>query len=102
MHACRQAGDSNVRLIMSLSLCLVSQALDNQLAGEQGSKLDMYEMEVANERGDALQDLAEFQLAAVSHSLTSPVKFSWTSALPGSVWAMNVVGCFWALGSTYG
>lgn len=31
----------------------------------------MYELEVANERGDALQDLAEFQLAAVSMSTGS-------------------------------
>lgn len=46
--------------------CACLQALDRQLAGEQGSKLDVYELEVANERGDALQDLAEFQLAAVS------------------------------------
>jgi len=41
------------------------QALDRQLATEQGSKLDTYELEVAAERGDVLQDLAEFQLAAV-------------------------------------
>jgi hypothetical protein len=46
--------------------CLCLQTLDSQLAGEQGSKLDVYEMEVANERGDALQDLAEFNLAVVS------------------------------------
>lgn len=42
------------------------QAIDRQLATEQGSKLDTYELEVAAERGDVLQDLAEFQLAAVS------------------------------------
>lgn len=44
------------------------QALDAQMANEQGSKLDVYEMEVANERGDALQDLAEFNLAVVSRA----------------------------------
>lgn len=62
-----------VACALSFTLCLASsaaglQALDRQLAGEQGSKLDVYELEVANERGDALQDLAEFQLAAVSSS----------------------------------
>jgi hypothetical protein len=46
----------------------VLQTLESQLAGEQGSKLDVYEMEVANERGDALQDLAEFNLAVVSEA----------------------------------
>lgn len=40
------------------------------MAGESGSKLDVYEMEVASERGDALQDLAEFNLAVVSRQLT--------------------------------
>jgi hypothetical protein len=47
-------------------MLFVLQTLESQLAGEQGSKLDVYEMEVANERGDALQDLAEFNLAVVS------------------------------------
>lgn len=53
-------------MLCCVCLCACVQALDHQLAGEQGSKLDVYELEVANERGDALQDLAEFQLAAVS------------------------------------
>ncbi len=41
------------------------QAMERQLSGESGNKLDSYEMEVLNERADVLKDLAEFQLAAV-------------------------------------
>lgn len=52
----------------TLATVLSAEALDRQLAGEQGSKLDVYELEVANERGDALQDLAEFQLAATLYN----------------------------------
>jgi F-type H+-transporting ATPase subunit gamma len=52
----------------TLATVLSSEAIDRQLAGEQGSKLDVYELEVANERGDALQDLAEFQLAATLYN----------------------------------
>jgi F-type H+-transporting ATPase subunit gamma len=40
-------------------------AIERQLATDTGSKLDTYELEVAGEKGDVLQDLAEFQLAAV-------------------------------------
>eukprot|EP00882_Tetradesmus_deserticola_P001339 GHRQ01001449.1.p1 GENE.GHRQ01001449.1~~GHRQ01001449.1.p1 ORF type:complete len:328 (+),score=182.51 GHRQ01001449.1:111-1094(+) len=52
----------------TLATVLNAEALDAQLAGEQGSKLDVYEMEVANERGDALQDLAEFNLAVTLYN----------------------------------
>jgi hypothetical protein len=44
----------------------VLQGIERQLATEQGSKLDTYELEVAAERGDVLRDLAEFLLASVS------------------------------------
>jgi hypothetical protein len=60
------------------------QTLDAQMAGEQGSKLDVYEMEVANERGDALQDLAEFNLAVVSGRLGLCIGVKgWTRNLKG-------------------
>jgi F-type H+-transporting ATPase subunit gamma len=52
----------------TMATVLNAETLESQLAGEQGSKLDVYEMEVANERGDALQDLAEFNLAVVSRT----------------------------------
>jgi hypothetical protein len=55
---------------MNVCLCLqLSQGIERQLATEQGSKLDTYELEVAAERGDVLRDLAEFQLASVSAPL---------------------------------
>jgi hypothetical protein len=41
------------------------QTIEKQLAGESGSKLDVYELDVTHEKSDALQDLAELQLAAV-------------------------------------
>eukprot|EP00879_Flechtneria_rotunda_P000681 GHRR01000798.1.p1 GENE.GHRR01000798.1~~GHRR01000798.1.p1 ORF type:complete len:329 (+),score=98.96 GHRR01000798.1:106-1092(+) len=52
----------------TMATVLSAEALDRQLAGEQGSKLDVYELEVANERGEALQDLAEFQLAVTLYN----------------------------------
>lgn len=39
--------------------------MDKQATEPTGNKLDAYEMEASAERGDTLQDLAEFQLAAV-------------------------------------
>ena len=60
------AGGMLLLLLLPLYTSLLLQALDRQLAGEQGSKLDVYELEVANERADVLQDLSEFQLAVVS------------------------------------
>lgn len=44
------------------------QALEKQLAAGGGNKLDAYEMEISHERGDALRDLAEFQLAATLYN----------------------------------
>jgi hypothetical protein len=41
------------------------QTIEKQLAGESGSKLDVYELDVTHEKSDALQDLAELQLATV-------------------------------------
>lgn len=52
----------------TMATVLSADAIERQLAGEQGSKLDVYELEVANERADALQDLAEFQLAATLYN----------------------------------
>jgi hypothetical protein len=49
-----------------MATVLSPTGVERQLATEQGSKLDTYELEVAAERVDVLQDLAEFQLAAVS------------------------------------
>jgi F-type H+-transporting ATPase subunit gamma len=43
-------------------------AIERQLATDTGSKLDTYELEVAGEKGDVLQDLAEFQLAATLYN----------------------------------
>jgi F-type H+-transporting ATPase subunit gamma len=74
----RQQGDA-VRVIFNkfysaisfrptLATVLNADALDRQLAGEQGSKLDVYELEVANERADVLQDLSEFQLAVTLYN----------------------------------
>lgn len=40
--------------------------MDKQATDATGNKLDAYEIEAAAERSDTLQDLAEFQLAAVS------------------------------------
>jgi F-type H+-transporting ATPase subunit gamma len=50
----------------TMATVLSPTGVERQLATEQGSKLDTYELEVAAERVDVLQDLAEFQLAAVS------------------------------------
>lgn len=50
----------------TMATVLSAEGIERQLATDQGSKLDTYELEVAAERGDVLQDLAEFQLAAVS------------------------------------
>ena len=44
---------------------LPSQALEKQLDDPSGNRLDAYEIESTHERSDVLQDLAEFQLAAV-------------------------------------
>jgi len=52
----------------TMATVLSAEALDRQLSTEQGSKLDTYELEVAAERGDVLQDLAEFQLAATLYN----------------------------------
>lgn len=38
--------------------------LERQLTTDTGSKLDLYEMEVAGEKADVLTDLFEFQLAS--------------------------------------
>ncbi len=48
-------------------LCVIGvvQYMDKQATDATGNKLDMYEMEASAERNDTLQDLAEFQLAAV-------------------------------------
>lgn len=40
--------------------------LEKQLDDPAGNRLDAYEIESTHERSDVLQDLAEFQLAAVS------------------------------------
>lgn len=42
------------------------QALEKQLTEPSGNRLDAYEIEATHERSDVLQDLAEFQLTAVS------------------------------------
>ncbi len=42
-----------------------AQALEKQLDDPSGNRLDAYEVESTHERSDVLQDLAEFQLAAV-------------------------------------
>lgn len=52
----------------TMATVLSADGLDRQLATDQGSKLDTYELEVAAERGDVLQDLAEFQLAATLYN----------------------------------
>ena len=46
------------------------QTIEKQLAGESGSKLDAYELDVTHEKSDALQDLAELQLATVGAPFT--------------------------------
>ena len=48
-----------------IATVLSASGIERQMAGEQGSKLDAYDLEVAAEREDVLRDLAEFQLAAV-------------------------------------
>ena len=48
-----------------MATVLSATGIEAQMAEENGSKLDAYEMEVAADKGDMLQDLAEFQLAAV-------------------------------------
>lgn len=69
----------------TLATVLSAEGLDRQLATDQGSKLDTYELEVAAERGDVLQDLAEFQLAAVSGGCPS-----------GGCVCVGGCGCMWA------
>lgn len=50
----------------TVATVLSASGVEQQLAGESGSKLDVYEMEAAADKEDLLKDLAEFQLAAVS------------------------------------
>lgn len=52
----------------TMATVLSPTGVERQLATEQGSKLDTYELEVAAERVDVLQDLAEFQLAATLYN----------------------------------
>eukprot|EP00877_Chromochloris_zofingiensis_P004030 jgi/Chrzof1/13628/Cz08g05010.t1_ATPC2[v5.2] len=52
----------------TVATVLSAQAIEKQLTGESGNKLDTYELEVANERSDVLQDLAEFQLASTLYN----------------------------------
>lgn len=49
----------------TVATVLTPEAIDKQLAEPSGNKLDAYEIEATHERSDVLQDLAEFQLAAV-------------------------------------
>ncbi len=65
---CRATTTSNAHtppIITPTPACL-PQYIEKQSAEPTGSRLDGYEMEAAAERSDTLQDLAEFQLAAVS------------------------------------
>ncbi|KAI8469133.1 MAG: F1F0 ATP synthase gamma subunit [Monoraphidium minutum] len=52
----------------TLATVLSSSGIEQQMSGEQGSKLDVYDLEVAAEREDVLKDLAEFQLAATLYN----------------------------------
>lgn len=52
----------------TVATVLSASGIEAQLAGESGSKLDAYELEVAGERADVLVDLAEFQLAATLYN----------------------------------
>lgn len=52
----------------TLATVLMPEYMDKQSTDATGNKLDMYEMEVAAERSDALQDLAEFQLASTLYN----------------------------------
>ena len=49
----------------TVATVLSAARAEAQLTGEQGNKLDAYELEAAGERADLLLDLSEFQLAAV-------------------------------------
>jgi len=52
----------------TVATVLSATGIEAQMAEENGSKLDAYEMEVAADKGDMLQDLAEFQLAATLYN----------------------------------
>lgn len=52
----------------TLATVLSASGIERQMTGETGSKLDVYDLEVAAEREDALKDLAEFQLAATLYN----------------------------------
>jgi F-type H+-transporting ATPase subunit gamma len=49
------------------------QLIEKQANEATGNKLDAYEMEASAERNDTLQDLAEFNLAAVSDLLLQSI-----------------------------
>lgn len=56
------------RCVLSRPAPTPVQAIEKHLDGPSGSSLDAYEVEATHERSDVLQDLAEFQLAAVSRA----------------------------------
>ncbi|GBF94220.1 ATP synthase subunit mitochondrial [Raphidocelis subcapitata] len=52
----------------TVATVLSATGIERQMTGETGSKLDVYDLEVAAEREDVLRDLAEFQLAATLYN----------------------------------
>jgi F-type H+-transporting ATPase subunit gamma len=52
----------------SVATVLSAEAIDKQLTEAAGNKLDAYELDVTHEKGDALQDLAELQLATTLYN----------------------------------
>jgi hypothetical protein len=70
------------------------------MTGETGSKLDVYDLEVAAEREDVLRDLAEFQLAAVGGGCWRPRPGRWAGAGAGAgplQWAQRGAETRWDL-----
>lgn len=59
---------SAVNFKPTIATVLSPSGIEKQMEGEQGSKLDVYDLEVAAEREDVLKDLAEFQLAATLYN----------------------------------
>jgi F-type H+-transporting ATPase subunit gamma len=52
----------------TVATVLMPDYMDKQATDASGNKLDAYEIEAAAERGDALSDLAEFQLASTLYN----------------------------------
>lgn len=52
----------------TVATVLLPEYMDKQATDATGNRLDGYEIEAAAERGDTLQDLAEFQLAATLYN----------------------------------